>query len=358
MPKVIENITDETQFEAAYNKHFHNRSAYIKTSEMNISVNFKSYREGKVTLSIENSFDETDGVLFAKIDNDRVVYSKLSYIRKIDDHSYIFKPESIHIVDATRKEERKGVDSKNKGNIYISNIISDFTIKDCLSNQHRKVDFIRDKIIQKLSDKFKYARVYFPGDKNPDKRLMYFYSKRVPIFNPNKNDEEYHKKDTKFYKFYNTSLHQSDKKLDWKGLISEISVPLMYKMMFPFGYIQINHNAVLSEDDYSSVRKLGSSFSEVFSKNDIIKTSDDKILITDLSKNGLGIVFKERSLIKHFKDGSYIFFNIFMPDNKTVSVVCIIRNINFIKNSIFKVGCELIEMDALGETYYDELIES
>ena len=354
MPEIIENITDKNKFKDIFDKYFLNNDAFIKTPEISISVKYAGYQNGKVILQIQQDFNEKIGILFIRNKENNIISSKLKLISKAKANLYSFTAVSIQIVDASRKEERKNVDSENE--IYISNILSDFTVIDCISNQKRKFEFIKGKIIDKLSGQYNYTEVIFSGDKSRDIRLKYFYTERKPIFVPDINNVDFQNDNADFYKFYKTSVFESDKKLNWHGIISEISVPLMYRMIFPFGYIQIIDNSPLSEKDYSAMRKLGSSFSDTLSKNKIIHTSDEKMSITDLSKTGLGIVFKERHLIKHFKDGCHIFFNVFLPNNKTVSVVCIIRNINFINNSIFKIGCEIIEMDAIGEAYYDEFI--
>src|SRR5208282_5534629 len=97
-----------------------------------------------------------------------------------------------------------------------------------------------------------------------------------------------------------------------RGYISEIAVPFLYKFMMPCGYFQVNSKKALTEEDFSALKKAGMNISTVFSNDPkFIKSSEDRIVITDLSMTGLGIIFREKTLIKHFRDNSLILFTVF-----------------------------------------------
>ena len=129
--------------------------------------------------------------------------------------------------------------------------------------------------------------------------------------------------------------------------------------MLPFGYVQVNSAAPLGDDDYSSLKKTGMSISTIFTNDKrIITPSDDKILVADLSLHGLGIFFKDKPLIKHFKENHNVLFTVCLPENKQSTVLCSVKNISIISNSIYRVGCEIINIDPIGEVNYGEFLSS
>jgi c-di-GMP-binding flagellar brake protein YcgR len=108
----------------------------------------------------------------------------------------------------------------------------------------------------------------------------------------------------------------------------------------------------------SIVKKMAVIAEELMHKNKIFKQDDVKFVVSNISKGGLGIAFKDRTDIKYFKENCLIYFDLLLPDNKKANILARVRHISQINNKIYKVGCEFMDMDALSEVYFDEFLES
>ncbi|MGL4369621.1 MAG: PilZ domain-containing protein, partial [Spirochaetota bacterium] len=191
-----------------------------------------------------------------------------------------------------------------------------------------------------------------------DPRMEFFNEQRKPYFFPafKKGDLSSAPSDLKNFM---TQIYPRDRYLEDNRCNSEICVPILYRMMLPIGYIRVNSRNSLTENDYSAVRKTGMSASTIISNDPhIIKSASDIIAITDISAGGIGLVFKDKHLIKHFKDKSSIIFTIHLPDEKEATMMAVVRNISLINNKFYRVGCEIVNIDPIGEVQYTEYIET
>lgn len=357
---VIEKITDYNFFEDYFNKFFRGRTVYLKTGDVNISVEYLQYKsDNEIEIKIDQKIDEKNVIIFTRQD-DLIIFSPVSYISKHENNIYVFKPAQIQVVRVPRKEERKTVDQADaptKEKLFISSIVSDIVISHSIEKEKKKIEFIRSMIIEKLSE-YTFANVYFPGDKPMDARLKYFYKERQPIYIPDMKSEKFIYEQKSLFEIYKKTMFGSDRSINWDRVTSEISAPFMYRLMLPVGYIQLNNHSGLSAEQFSSIRKLGFTFSELLTQNDVIKPADETIYVKDVSKSGLSVFFTQRNLIKYFKNDGYQFFHINLPGNKVVPVYTVTRNITIIENKIYRIGCEILDMDAIGETHYDEYVNT
>jgi len=356
-------ITDRDRIFDVFQARFKTGRVFIKTADINIQVESFAFENGVIIVTLPEVGNKIDSVIFYVRDNEEVVFSHAVLKSKRETGSLVYEAIDIQILPIPRKEERKSVGSLDKPDsapIYISNIISDFIIHDCLSLSRRRADVIRDELLKKIRGTFSNSEIVFLNDRSKDSRMLYFNKKRKPYFIKNIKEIDDPEKvsiddDLGYYKSY---IYEKDS-LDARAkIISEICVPLLYKMMMPFGYVKSSSITELSDDDYSAIRKFGMSASTVYTNDkQIIISSDDKIAVTDLSMSGLGIFFKERTFIKHFKENSLIVFSIYLPGKKQATILCEVRNIALIKNYVYRVGCEIINIESLGEVYYSEYLE-
>jgi hypothetical protein len=97
---------------------------------------------------------------------------------------------------------------------------------------------------------------------------------------------------------------------------------------------------------------------EIINRTKFFPVSEEKLLVADMSKNGLGVVFKDRRFIRYFKERCQVFFDLILPEEKKAAIHAEIRNIVLMENKIIKIGCEIKEMDALSEVNYEEFLET
>lgn len=357
-------ITDKKQIFEIFKDRFLKGKVFIKTSLLNIQVESFAFENG--VISVTGAFENADikSVIFYARDNDDVVFSHAVLISQNDNGALIYEPLDIQITQIPRKEERKIVSSADKdesAHIYISNIISDFTIHECFNLSRKKVDLIKDELLKKLQSTFPDSEIVFFNDRSNDPRMLYAKNRRKPYFIKNIRDAEDQEKVNKDedLKFYKTYIQPKDPLSLKAKTCSEICVPLLYKLMMPFGYVKSASFNELTDDDFSVIRKFGMSASTVYTNDKhLIISSDDNIAVTDLSMSGLGIFFKEKVLIKHFKEKSLIIFTVYLPEKKQATVLCEVKNIALIKNYVYRIGCEILNIESLGEVYYSEYLEA
>ncbi|MCP4135815.1 MAG: hypothetical protein GY754_32910 [bacterium] len=354
------SFTDSSVLESIYNRFFTAGNVFLKFGTLNIKIKYLEYKNGMIYLKIKEGQHKLDTAILYIRHGDEVIFSHIRFNSKKDDY-HLFELENIQILKMHRKEERKQFDSSQDdtgAEIFLSSIISDFVIRESLGEERRHLKNIKEDILFKFENLYAKTKVFFMNEKKSDNRMKFFISNRKPIYVKD-IFEPSEKKDKGDRVYYIDTLYNPDYALVRDNIVSEISAPFLYKGMIPFGYLQVNDQKPLSEKAYSKIRKFCLSVSELMSRDDsIIKASEDRINVTDFSEGGMGIVFKERVLIKHFKVDSYIHFILYLPNNQHASVLCIVRNINLMDKSFYKVGCEIINIDAIGEVAYFEFLDS
>ena len=363
MSKPPVKITDKQMIHETFRTRFIKGRIFIKTSDLNIQTDSFSFKDGAVYIAAPGDEQGLNSVIFYIRDNDELVFSRAVLKLKTETGMLVYEPLDIQILKMPRKEERKSVepvDSEKKIPVYVSQIISDFILQDCLERSKRKVELIKDELLIKLKKIYSDSDIVFLNEKANDPRMAYFKNKRKPYFIKNIGDMDDHNKlkGDEDLNYFKSSIFSREPLVHQAKMSSEIAVPLLYKMMMPFGYVKSANFKGFTDDDFSVIRKFGMSASTVYTNDkQIIVSSDNKIAVTDLSMSGLGIFFKEKVLIKHFKESSLILFTIFLPEKKQATMLCIVRNISLIKNNIYRIGCEILNIEALGEVYYSEYLE-
>ncbi len=355
-------ITEKSRMEGVIQTRFIDGKIFIKTDELNIQVESFSFKNGDVIVGVPEVDERSKRVIFYVRDNDDVVFSHAAFKSRDEKGMLIYNPLDVQILPMPRKEVRKSVvpSGGNASPVYISNIISDFSIIESLNLSKKKTELIKDELLKKMHAVYHNSEIIFLNDKSKDPRMLFFNKKRKPYFIKNIRDIDDAEKvnsdeDLKYYKTY---IFQKDSSAGINRAVSEIGVPLLYKMMMPFGYVKITSLDELSDEDFSAVRKFGMSASTACTNDKhLIMSHDDKIAVTDLSPGGLGIFFKEKVLIKHFRENALIIFTIFLPEKKQATLLCEVKNIALIKNYVYRIGCEILNIEALGEVYYTEYIE-
>jgi len=361
MPDEIRRITDKSVIREILQNYFIDHNVFIRTSELNIQVDSFTYSDGKMNVSVsaENP-DLGKAVLYVR-NNKEVLFSHADLVSQDDNGRYVFDPVDVQIMQIPRKEERKKTDreeTENREPVYISNIVSDFLLKEDLNYSKKKVEFLKVEILKKIQPSYPDTDIFLFNEKGTSARMEYFARERSPYFIPDKGNRVALEKDD-FGNYYLTRIAVSDSADSNIKRTSEIGVPLLYRFMLPFGYILVNRDTELNEDDYQAVKKMGMTLSTLFTNDkQMIKSGEEKIVLTDMSASGIGVLFKERTFIRYFKDGSTLVCTIFLPGKKTTNIYCVVRNITILKNAIYRIGCEIISMDSIGEVNYSEYIET
>ena len=350
----VKKITDRNIMYDYLKKLFTRKPVFLKTEKLNIETSSFVFNEDGVIFTLAVPVPEDNISLYIRNGNELLVARALIVSRSGNENKCTVS--EIRIMSIPRKEERvNAAVTTNGGHVYISNIISDFTLKENFEDNKRKILALKDDLEEKLGKKYDKVKVYAVSDQKNDLRMNYFLKERKPYFI---QDVTRHSDDDPQYKYYVDTIYSEEHEAN-RRMISEIAVPFLYRYMMPFGYLRVNSAKALSDEDYSALKKSGMSISTFFTNDKtIIKSSSDRIYITDLSMTGLGVIFKERVYIKHFREESLIIFTVFMPGDRTSVVMCEVKNITILKNGIYRVGCSILNFDAIGEVNYSEYLES
>lgn len=358
MAEIIRTITDTTQFEEIFNKFFSKRDVYIKTKSGDLNIQFLGYNNGNVAFRIPRVKSVPDMIVVLTRISDNTIYASLKSLEREED-TFIFLPIKFQIISEKRREERASLETADGKNVlFVTNLISDLMIHNSLDSNEKKVSLAKDKISDDLKGKFDRIRVVFINETRIDVRMKHFTETWNPIFIRDLgaviSDSE-----KKEFSFYINEIYAKDYKLSsQKELISEVSVPVIYKNMVPYGYIQVNSTKPMNENHLKVIKRLAVMLNDQLLKSNIFVPAKDKFIVTDVSKSGLGIVFKDRRLLRFFMKDSHVILELGLPDSNKVVMFVIVRNTIFNEGGTIKIGLEIKSIDAISEANYDELLQT
>ncbi len=365
MSEQIKTISDKSNFEQIFSKFFQNNDVYLKTKNGDIKIKFFGYSKDDYTAAFKIPYIKSiqgNCLVFTRSGNN-TIHAIMRFAEKQDKDMFLFIAEKFQVILRMRGEERKPVEEMEKGPgknvIFITNIISYSIIQNTLAMESKKIERIKEYILKEMAEAFNYSKIFFCNEGKGDGRMQYFSKNKKPIFIPLVNSPSNGEPDKEKHNFYINSIYSKDHFLQSKKeYVSEISVPILYKLKMPYGYIQLNNKNIFTSSSLALAKKFAISIDELLNKESVFPRSADKLIVSNMSKKGLGIVFKERKNIRYFKENNLVFFDILLPEKKVASVLAIVRNITLSENNVIQIGCSIEEIDALSEVNYDEFLES
>jgi hypothetical protein len=357
MAETIKTITDTGQFEEIFKKFFANREVYLKTKSGDLFIQFLGFTEGTVMFRIPRVKNVPDTIVVFTRLSENTIYASLKFLENTE-NDFIFLPIKFQIISEKMKEERTDLAATGGKNVlYINNIISEQMIQGALDSNEKKVGIMKDKIAHDLKGKFDHVRVVFINETRIDVRMKRFMESWNPIIIKDLSDQS--DLANKEKSFYINEIYSKDYKLSsHKELISEVSVPIIYKSMVPYGYIQVNNAKPMNETHLTVVKRLAVMINEYVLKERLFVPAPEKFIVNDISKKGLGVVFRERRLLRYYMKDSRLIFDLTLPDSNKVTMRVIVRNTIFNESGIIKVGLEILDIDAISEANYDEFLET
>ncbi|MFH0975837.1 MAG: hypothetical protein V1874_08650 [Spirochaetota bacterium] len=363
MTDQIKTITDRNSFEKILAKFFTNANVFLKTKTADLRINFMGYSDNVAAFRIAFVKSITGNCLIFSWKENFRIHALAKFNEKQGDDVFLFTIEKFQIISKARVENRKAMDSMDTGGskniIFVANLISYSIIENSLSMETKKIGRIKEYIQKETSEAFNHSKIFFCNESKNDSRMQYFLKNKKPIFIPQINTSESGNTETENRNFYINTIYAKDHFLQGKKeYISEISVPLLYKQKMPYGYIQVNNTNILTSSNLLIAKKIAMTIEELLIKEKVFPKSDEKLIVSNISKKGIGIVFKERKYIRYFKVNNLIYLDILFPQKKTASVMAMVRNITLLENNVIMIGCSVEEIDALSEVNYDEFLDS
>ena len=357
MADSIKTISDREHFSHLFNNYFAKGEVYLRTKNGNLSLQFLGYNDDHVSFRIPSVKNIPDAIIAFTRYRGATIYVSLKLYERNED-TFTFSPLKFQIISETRKEDRKlmGDEGAEKTVLYIYDLMSDMVIKNAISLQAKKVEQIVETAQFELRKRFAHSKVEFISTQNNDMRMKHLLETKTPIFvsDLNSNPEPEHEDD---FNFYVNNIYKKDFKLQrGDGYISEATVPILFRELIPYGYVQVNDSRVISDGLFEVVKRIAIVIDQLFLKNKVFAPIPNKFLVSDISRSGLGIVFKDRRMTSYFRKDSSIVFETMLPTQKRAVMGAIVRNINFLDGSIIKVGLEVNQIDKVSRANVEEYL--
>ncbi len=353
MPSSIQTITDERQCAGFFSSYFAKGDVFLKTTNGNFKIAFVGYVSPQVALKIPLIKKMPQQcIIFCRLPG-QTIYAQLEYVSTKSEDIYLFTCMKMQIITAGRAEERVSMQS-SRHLFFVTKIISDFIIEKTLAFETRKCELIKLALFNSLGQSVQNKKYYQINEGMSDPRMRYFYDRKAAYCIRDIRELDKH---DPFHKFYHDDIFLKDYFLiNRKQFVSEAAAPVLYKNSIPFAYLQVNHLVPFGTEIIDILVRLTKQAEKMFIQQAVFKTLEENLLVSDLSKNGIGIVFKDRTYIRYFQEKSYIHFEILFPDNLRIPVFAIVRNIGLLENKIIKIGCEIIEIEPNARVIYDHYI--
>ncbi len=354
----IKTITNRKSFETILNRFFLNSTAFVKSNNGNIQVRFLECSGGLAIVKIPMVLKSPDNSLIFTRHKDTVICAYLRFCEARSKDIFVFNPVMFQVMSAERKDVRKllNIRDRNKELIFATNVISDYNIRNSISHEKQKVERIKEIIKYNNEQNYKHLKLYFCEQGMKDSRMKYFYSKRSPIFIPDFQKFTIRNQDELLY-FYMNNIYKKDRFLNIRQEFrSEVSVPILYNTKIPYGYIQVNETSPFSRTALSVIQRIAVLANELGNELKIFTASGDRLLVSDVSTGGLGVVFKDSKLIPNYKQDSYVSLDMLLPQNKKASILADVRHLEMMENKVIKVGFEIKDMDNLSVSNYESFL--
>ncbi len=359
MANQIKTVTDRNQFSLLMNNFFAKGDVYIQTSSGDLKCQFLGYSEDSAAFRLPNIKNVPDTVIAFTRHGQHTIYSSLKFHERNED-TYIFIPIKFQIISTQRKENRQIVElgGGSKNVIYVENIITDFFIFHSLETHARKNDKIREIAEFELNKQFKHVKIVFSNEAKNDIRMRHVREKKTPIFVPDLNSDP----DLKYeemYNYYINNIYSKDSHITGSHkFTAEAMVPIMHRKTIPYGYIQVNSKSPMGDGQFSVISRMAIVIDQLFIKEKRFESIPGRFLVSDISRNGMGIVFKDRSQARNFRKESLMAFDILLPTSKKAIMSAYVRNIIFMDSGLIKIGCQIDTMDQTSLNNYNEYLDT
>jgi hypothetical protein len=285
-------------------------------------------------------------------------YIELKTIDKQENEIFTFSPVKIQIIHSARREDRAETNDGQRNLVFITNLTADFLLYDCIKREKKKVEFLRDRILADLKKVFTEVKVFFCPDESGDQRMRFFNdTMNQPIHITDITKPPLKGQESPFA-FYRENIYLKEQfNMKRKGLISEICVPILFRKLIPIGYIQINNTIPFSDPYISVLRRAADLASQMTIKASIFtEICTEKLLVADISRSGIGLVFRDRKYIRFFKEKNLAYFDLILGGGQIIKMSTVIKNIVLMENKIIKVGCATREIDPECQKPFEEYL--
>jgi len=354
----IKTIKNQTSFKNIFHKFFKNNRGFIKTKIGNFEIYFLYYRDGIVAVRVHPDVPiNKKCTIFTRVKGNVISAEGFFYGRSGRDLVY-FIPQYMQIMTCHRQEQRFNISEKRNKLLFVRNIISDYMIRFTLNLEGKKIQKIKERIQSKEILPFEYYKIFFNDRENADQRMRFVHKTRDFLMIPDRTMEP-DKNETSYLKFYNNFIYKNDTFLVKRPkYISEIIYPLMFKNKIPFGYIQANGYKPFSPSHLTIVKRATRLVEDMIKESNLISAVKKDFMISNVSKNGVAIVFKDKQLLPFYRENNLTMFDLILPTNQESTIMSDVKHVEIMKNENIKIGFHILEMDSASNSNYKKIIKT
>jgi len=357
MLKEVQTISNRGSFGEIFNKFFIGRKVFLKLRDKSIEVSFLQFDKGLATVKVPFGVTLPVNCQILTRVKRNIICVNASLVRQASDILY-FNPSNIQIITSPRQDTREILSSERNRIAFATNIISRHIIENDLNNRRVQMDKIREMIKFDGKKPFELMKIHFTGQEPNDSRMEFFLKNRKPLyiadFNNTKNTTE-----EKLLEYYMKNIYEHDSFLKaHKQYVAELSMPIMFKAKIPYGYVQTNHTSPFSSGVIPVVRRIVNHIEDLGMEYNIFSIAQQPLPLSDISQNGIGIVFRDRNHLSYYKENVNVALDILLPRNKKASMLADVRHIDIFENRVIKVGFEIKDMDEFSQDNYNRFLKA
>ncbi len=264
----------------------------------------------------------------------------------------ILTPLKISVCPATRQGNRVAVTERTDTGLQVSNLINILDVAKAIGFDDKKVDEILLSYREKVSKTFPTSSIFFSGRADNRLRLMQHYDKPIYIIdrtNKSTADPMYLPFD-EYLRIFNTSKLAHD-------LISEISLPILYKGYISLGYIQVLADRPLEIEEFNQVSIFTQAIARDIVSTGVFQESKEKCKVMDLSSGGISFLHAAtRAFTRNVIMNGTIIFDLIIDQETRATFRGIIKNIRNLETN-YRVGCQFLNVNVRDQGILEKYLE-
>lgn len=269
---------------------------------------FFALRDGYVYLLTEAPVSERR-VMIVERPGQKVVLDCVLHQRR--DGVEVLKPLGLHQMSEMRKSERKrpGSELRAENIVLVKSIFEGLSFLD-LDRTTLLVSMLRG--IRRL---YPLANIVLqPGPHRVDPRSRALQRSGLPIFAPRLDDAgDWSEKGISFLDYQKILSYGKPS----QSVLSEISVPLLLRDVFHYGYLQVLSQKVLTEKDLQIIQGISVRVTDCLDNAGYFPPGEGSCQIIDLSTGGLGFLWPRSSAtFRDFGRGEEVLLNLARLESK------------------------------------------
>jgi len=264
---------------------------------------------------------------------------------------YLIPEKMLIFPSVSRRVERKTLSSEEQDQIFISSIILTNEILNRIGFDEKWKDIIGNfiSVLKSIFSSVSFISVF---ESNPRVKLAKLLSK------PFRSVEVSHFSMKAIFS-ERKDLESFLKPEEWEKIESgEVLFPVLYRNKIFLGVLSIQVESELTQDQYNLTVQTLQSLQKALHTREEVYYYRGKILIEDISKQGMGFLLPKRENLQPISPSSKILLEIKFIKGLTAFLEATVRNIRPEDMLNFRVGCEFINVSAEEKIFLENFLPS